>query len=248
MAFCGNCGYEVPEGMKFCPNCGTAVFELDNTNTPLEEGPDIIDVPFENRRPAKRRKVKAKRSVTWMIVAIVSLILGIVAWVIPSDVATWIIMTIALAAAIVSLCMKAKFKAIPIISIVISGVLVLLWIIQGIIDLSNPRDPKEAGYRQGAQSVISNILSIGGVDPQLKAALDEYEAFADEYVLFMKKYKDNPYNALGMLADYSNMLSRLAEFSEKINGYDVTKMSTVDYEYYMEVLERVNKKLLDAEL
>ena len=22
MAFCGNCGFEVPEGMKFCPNCG----------------------------------------------------------------------------------------------------------------------------------------------------------------------------------------------------------------------------------
>ena len=27
MAFCGNCGFELPEGMKFCPNCGTAIFD-----------------------------------------------------------------------------------------------------------------------------------------------------------------------------------------------------------------------------
>ena len=416
MSFCGNCGFEVPEGMKFCPNCGTAVFDLNNTNTTLEVETETIDMPIEDwqsrphripqmdtramqtepgQQPKKRRKGKTKRSVPWMIVAIVSLLLGIVAWIIPSDAATWVIMTIALAAAIVSLCMKAKFRAISIISIVVSGVLVLLWLIQGIMYLRDPHDPKEVSYGQvnitipakylanvdetfaqdtystrdgnaaimigsidqsfsdgqfnnwsgvinnavkealatkinitGSSSseyrkvaglnclvfqytgqlsgeevicktlfindvssqkstILANvyatkaenkystdfdeivngiwvgksygsssssntpsaggsIFSTGGVDPQLKAALDEYEAFVDEYVSFMKKYQSDPNNAIGMISDYSSMLTRLAEFSEKINGYDTTKMSKEDYAYYLDVLNRVEKKMLDV--
>lgn len=417
MAFCGNCGFEVPEGMKFCPNCGTAVFDLSNSLHISEEDSETIDSLMEDWQPIphripqmetramkidedwikkERKKAKSKRSITWMIVAIISLILGIVAWIIPSDIATWIIMTIALASAIVSLCMKAKFRAISIISIVVSGILVFLWLIQGIMYLRDPHDPKEVSYgqinitipakylakvdesfdqdtyctrddnaailivrlnqsfsdgqfdnssgvisraiRESLESTITitgssaaqyrnignlncltiqytgtytgkdvtcntifindpssqksvvlahlyasqaedkygadfkgllgsiragtsyissdstdnksssggSIFSTGGVDPQLKAALDEYEAFVDEYVAFMKKYQNNPDNAIGMLGDYSSMLTRLAEFSEKINGYDTSKMSKADYAYYLDVLNRVEKKMLDV--
>ncbi len=417
MAFCGNCGFEVPEGMKFCPNCGTAVFDLNSANTLQEEEAESLDMTIEDwqprphripqmdtramqdesdQQPKKRRKGKTKRSVPWMIVAIVSLILGIVAWIIPSDVATWIIMTIALASAIVSLCMKAKFRAISIISIVVSGILVFLWLIQGIMYLRDPHEPKEvscgqvnisipakylvnvnetydqdtyttrddnaafmivrmnqsfsegqfdnwsgmisrairetlvtrmtitgssaARYREigglkalqfeytgeytgedilckvifindissqnstllahiyaaeaeekygkdfdevvngiwvgksygssassdKSSSSGGSIFSTGGVDPQLKAALDEYEAFVDEYVEFMKKYQADPNNAIGMISDYSSMLTRLAEFSNKINGYDTSKMSKEDYAYYLDVLNRVEKKMLDV--
>lgn len=92
MAFCGNCGFEVPEGMKFCPNCGTAVFDLNNSNTSQKEA-GSFDMTIEDwqprphripqmdtralqiepdQQPKKRRKVKTKRSVPWMIVCILS--------------------------------------------------------------------------------------------------------------------------------------------------------------------------------
>ena len=417
MAFCGNCGYEVPEGMKFCPNCGTAVFDLNNTEPLTDRDSESIENLIEDWQPIphripetwdramvidpdpsqkKRKKAKSKRSVPWMIVAIVSLIMGIGSWFIPSDIVTWIVLAIALAMGIVSLCKKAKFRAISIISIVVSGVLIFLWLIQGIIYLRSPHDPKEVSYGQvnitipakylakvdessaqgtyctkddnaaiiivpieqsfsegqfnnwsgmindamreslattfsvtgssvaqyrdigrlkgmtfqytgqyEGQDVIckaifinddsynesiilanlyatkmedkyggdfeevlssawvgksygssndinsksssgGSIFSTGGVDPQLKAALDEYEAFVDEYVAFMKKYQADPNNAIGMISDYSSMLTRLAEFSEKINGYDTSKMSKADYAYYLDVLNRVEKKMLDV--
>ena len=62
----------------------------------------------------------------------------------------------------------------------------------------------------------------------------------------MKKYQANPNNAIGMISDYSSMLTRLAEFSNKINGYDTNKMSKADYAYYLDVLNRVEKKMLDV--
>lgn len=36
MAYCGNCGKEIPDGMKFCPNCGTAVLQYNQTKKPDE--------------------------------------------------------------------------------------------------------------------------------------------------------------------------------------------------------------------
>ncbi len=90
----------------------------------------------------------------------------------------------------------------------------------------------------------SSKLATGGVDPNLKAALDEYEAFIDEYIAFMKKYSSDPGNAISMLADYTDMLTRLANFADKINGMDTNSMSAADYAYYMEVVTRVEKKML----
>ena len=416
MMYCGQCGAENPDANKFCANCGApvgvsnrmtdseqAVEDYLRNNTEIEQI-DHINLERDSigdRRTSRRRlKAKKRRSIPWMIVAIVSLILGIVAWIIPSDVATWFIMTIALAAGIVSLCMRAKFRAISIISIVISGLLVFLWLIQGIMYLQDPHDAKDVSYgkvnftipaqylakveetyngdayvtRDGNAVILvakgvrgfsedqfnnwsgmienaiaealatemtitgtrapqfrdlydgtqcltmkyagtmqnedvtcnvvfvndtssdnsvliaviyvntaenkykgdfdkifdsiwigtrygfsemdsslskdsspeSSILSSSSVDPQLKAALDEYEAFVDEYVDFMKKYQADPSNAIGMLSDYTSMLTRLADFSEKINGYDTGSMSKADYAYYLDVLSRVEKKMLDV--
>ena len=279
MAFCGNCGLEVPEGMKFCPNCGTTVFDLNKVDQSTGEETDTINSPTEDWQPIPHRipetwdramviepdpnqqrakGVTAKRSVPWMIVAIVSLIMGIGSWFIPSDVVTWIVLALALAMGITSLCMKGKYRAISIISIVVSGGLIFLWLIQGIIYLRSPHDEEVinsavVGQSYGSSNDSDNksssdesIFSTGGVDPQLKAALDEYEAFVDEYVEFMKKYQADPNNALGMISDYTSMLTRLAEFSEKINGYDTSKMSKADYAYYLDVLNRVEKKMLDV--
>ena len=180
MAFCGNCGFEVPEGMKFCPNCGTAVFDLNKTEPLTDKDSENVDSLIEDWQPVphrmpetwdramviepdpsqkKRKKVKAKRSVPWMIIAIVSLVMGIGSWFIPSDVVTWIVLAVALAMGIVSLCKKAKFRAISIISIVVSGGLIFLWLIQGIIYLRSPHDPKEVCYGQVNITIPAKYLA-----------------------------------------------------------------------------------------
>lgn len=404
--------------MKFCPKCGTAVFDMQSIDIEPEEEtkpvdiiiedwkseggrtyrPEITEMPEEEYHPMiKRKKRKTKRSIPWMIVAIVSLVVCIAAWRIPSDIVSVVVMGIALAVAIVSLCMRAKFRAISIVAIVISALSVVIGIVGGIMYREEPGEPKKVSYgtvsmtipakylakvdeagdqdtystRRGEAAIavspvdrsfsdaefeafsgeintvikealsekftitgtnaleqkwvaghycqffrcagevdggrvicktvfINNItpqrsiilaniydekvdekygndfdevvksmrsgstyissgggdngisgsgetvFSTGGVDPQLKAALDEYEAFIDEYVSFMKKYQSDPGNALGMIADYSGMLARLAEFTEKIDRYDTGEMSAADYAYYIEVVTRVEKKMLDV--
>lgn len=87
----------------------------------------------------------------------------------------------------------------------------------------------------------------GEVDPSLKAALDDYEAFMDKYVAFMKKYSSNPGNAISMLSDYTDMLSEYTKYVDKIDAYEKKKneMSKEDLKYFMDVTNRVEKKMLD---
>ncbi|MBQ8945950.1 MAG: hypothetical protein IJ058_03965 [Lachnospiraceae bacterium] len=103
------------------------------------------------------------------------------------------------------------------------------------------------GEKNGADPSKKTVLSsTTGVDPELKAALDEYESFMNDYCDFMKKYAENPANAISMLSDYTEMLNRYTEFASKIDNLDTSNMSTADYEYYLDVLNRVEKKLLQV--
>ena len=83
------------------------------------------------------------------------------------------------------------------------------------------------------------------VDPKLKEFMDSYEAYMDEYIAFMKKMNDDPTNAT-LLAEYTKMLVKYNEFAQAIEKYDTEKMSPADSAYYLEVMARVNKKLMDA--
>jgi len=85
---------------------------------------------------------------------------------------------------------------------------------------------------------LSNV-----VDPDLKEFLDSYEAFMDEYIAFMEKYKDSD-NAMLMLTDYLKMVEKANEFSEAAEKYDPDTMNAVDSAYYLEVMGRIELKLL----
>ena len=84
----------------------------------------------------------------------------------------------------------------------------------------------------------------GGVDPELKAFLDSYEEFVDEYVEFMKNYMANPLDVGSMLGDYTDMMTKLADFETKLDKYDTDDMSTEDAAYYLEVTTRCTQKML----
>ena len=85
----------------------------------------------------------------------------------------------------------------------------------------------------------------GGLDPDFKAAMDSYEKFMDEYVTFMKKYKDNP-SDLGLLADNTNYMSKYADFVEDFEKWEDEEMNAAETAYYIDVQARVSKKLLEV--
>ena len=84
-----------------------------------------------------------------------------------------------------------------------------------------------------------------GVDPELKAFLDSYEEFMDEYILFMKKYMEDPGNAISMLTEYASIMEKYDDFAKKVDDYNEKDMSTEDAKYYLDVTNRINKKMLD---
>ncbi len=96
-----------------------------------------------------------------------------------------------------------------------------------------------------SSKVQADNADNNAVSPQLKEFLDSYEACMDEYCEFMKKYNENP-NDLEMLSDYNTLLQKYTEFMQKAEQYDTDKMSKEEAKYYMDVMNRVNKKLLDA--
>ena len=85
----------------------------------------------------------------------------------------------------------------------------------------------------------------GAVDPDFKAAMDSYETFMDEYIAFMKKYKDNP-DDMGLLADYADYMGKYTKFASDFEKWGNESMNAAETAYYVEVQTRVSKKLLEV--
>ena len=78
----------------------------------------------------------------------------------------------------------------------------------------------------------------------MKAFLDSYEAFVEEYVLFMKKYMADPTNVSSMLKQYTEIMEKYNAFAEVIDKLDSAEMSEADALYYLEVTTRCTEKML----
>ena len=85
---------------------------------------------------------------------------------------------------------------------------------------------------------------VNGMRPEFKEAMDSYEAFFDEYCAFMKKYNSSE-NPASMLSDYMSFLSRYTETMSKLDEISDDEMNNAELLYYMEVMERINQKLLE---
>ena len=96
------------------------------------------------------------------------------------------------------------------------------------------------------EDVTESPTHTSGVDPDLKAFLDSYEDFVDEYIVFMKKYTADPANAVSMMSEYTEFMEKYADFAKKVDRYDSKKMSTADAKYYLEVTTRCSQKMLKA--
>ena len=282
MAYCRNCGSEIPEGVKFCTNCGSAVDgyfnearsnEFNRTN----QSDDVIS--------KKNSKKKDKRYETGFekfskFFGVILMFIAIVDYNSDPPILTIILSLAIIIGAIFCLSQKYRLKGFTIIALIIAVFCLFAGISQGkkIGFLKTPTDEEyaEAGYvveeKNGTPEIqiettdnssnngvdISSdekesepdteskpTQTVDGVDPELKAFLDSYEEFMDEYILFMKKYMDDPGNAVTMLGEYASIMEKYGEFAEAVEKYDEKEMSTADAKYYLEVTNRINQKMLD---
>lgn len=97
---------------------------------------------------------------------------------------------------------------------------------------------------QDEESTSGDILG-DIIRPEVKEAIDSYEAFIDEYCEFMKKYatSDNP---LTLMSEYMDYLQKVTEMGEKFDNMDSSDWTTAETAYYTEVMLRCQQKLLDA--
>ncbi len=290
MAFCGNCGNEIPEGMKFCPNCGTAVGAVNNGAT------NNVENSVYQSRPApasgsvgvmseKSRSMPANGIDKYgKFYGIGLLVLAIICFYSDPPLVTILLAGAIIAGAVFCFKKKYKLKAFTIIATIMAVYCLSCGISQardiGLMKIPTASDYAEARAAKQAKKTAdsetdietdanadtstpdnskrntvpkpadtdkqedkTDIISTGGVNPDLKAFLDSYEEFIDEYIEIMQKYTANPTD-LSILGEYTEMMNKYADFEEKINNYDDKEMSAADAAYYLEVTTRVTQKLL----
>lgn len=93
----------------------------------------------------------------------------------------------------------------------------------------------------------TSTLAEDMIRPEFKEFMDSYEAFYDEYIAFMKEYENADSNdALIMMGDYMNYLTKYSEFMEKLDSIDENELTDAEALYYAEVTLRVSQKMLQA--
>lgn len=109
-------------------------------------------------------------------------------------------------------------------------------------ELNSESIPEQSSKPEESSSngILGNIIR-----PEVKAAIDSYEAFIDEYCEFMRKYKDSD-DQLALVSDYMDYLKKLSEMGEKFDKMDSSDWTAAETAYYTEVMLRCQKKLLDA--
>ncbi len=107
-----------------------------------------------------------------------------------------------------------------------------------------PEDDNEKTESDGSEAGTDEEIDPSGVSANVKDTLDEYEAFFDEYIEFMKKYKNATYEDLDkMIDDYSDYMDKYSDIYGKLIDLGSEKMTAKDYAYYTKVLQRIEKKL-----
>lgn len=87
--------------------------------------------------------------------------------------------------------------------------------------------------------------SDDAIRPEIKEAIDSYEAFVDEYSEFMKKYNSSD-DSLSMLGDYLKYAEKSLEMAKEFEDIENEELTEAESLYYSEVLLRCSQKLLEA--
>ena len=104
---------------------------------------------------------------------------------------------------------------------------------------------QEAPAQEPADTGANDTDVPAGITPELKAQMDEYEAFFDEYVEFMQKYaaSDNP---VALMSEYLEFMQKYTKAMEALDAIDESTLSDADSLYFAEVTLRIDEKLLSV--
>jgi len=108
---------------------------------------------------------------------------------------------------------------------------------------SDDNEAKQAEAEKPAEKSSDGNTVLGEVTPDCKKAMDEYEAFFDEYLAFMEKYEKSSDMSPEMLEDFTKYMDRYSQTMDALNDIDEDSLSPADYAYYTEVMLRINKKI-----
>lgn len=116
-------------------------------------------------------------------------------------------------------------------------------------------ETKTEEYGEAAEKIVTETQesttkenfyqSSDGISREFKEAMDSYEAFFDEYVEFMKKYSESD-DILSMMEDYTDYMTKYTDTMKKLDEIDEDNLSAAEYAYYIDVMARIQKKLLEA--
>lgn len=104
-------------------------------------------------------------------------------------------------------------------------------------------EKKETEKTVSAEADAGTGEDASGVDPDFKEYMDSYEKFMNEYCDFMESY--NSADATQLLK-YTQLVAEYAEYTSKVDSYNEDNLSTEDYQYFVDVTARVDKRLLEV--
>lgn len=305
MAFCGYCGSNMPDELKFCTKCGkplrveevnavqsndiprnieTSSYIGNGNVNQIQSGnianPNMnysspnaavgisnntvnnqIDIEALRKQQKKDERKQLLYDMSWML-GMLLICIAIFDYYSDPPVLTILLSLIILVGGFFIFLKALKGRVLTGIAMVIAAYCIYCGFEQGmqlgfwvtpVIQTSNTvasNNSSTSGQSSNSASSSGNSTSVNSsssstVDPDLKAFLDSYEDFVDDYAAFMKKYSSDPNNAFTMMGDYMEMLQKYDDFASKAERYNTDTMSQADAEYYFEVMTRIEKKMLE---
>lgn len=106
---------------------------------------------------------------------------------------------------------------------------------------SNNNEDKTSEPEESSTSPSTSNSS--STNSSWREVLNDYEAWVDEYVTFMKKYKNaSSSDMAAMMNDYTKLLNQQKEWTDKLSSLR-GKLSSSDLTEYLNTLARINQKL-----
>lgn len=125
------------------------------------------------------------------------------------------------------------------------AMLIVIAITLGLVGCSGAQSSAEASSSVPAAEEVEEIEEV---DPEFKAALDQYEAFIDGYCDFLEVYlKADTNTQLSMMEDYAEWMSQYAEVMDAVRTLDACQdeMTPAQLSYYIEVTARVSQRMIE---
>ncbi len=228
MAYCRNCGVELPEGKRFCAECGeptgdAPVREAAPAPMPEYQVRQTVQMEYPPEKPKRKRKPIFRRWWFWVLVVVIVASLwnragGRTSRTSSSGRSEPVVTTTPRS--------TPRPTAKP---------------------TGNPDTARDEAEPEATSEPTEAPLSQSDIRPEFKEYMDSYEAFMDEYIAFMQKFEKADSNSAAlMLYDYYQLMERELEFSEKLDAMDESDYTAAEWAYYLEVTNRVNQKLLKA--